>query len=270
MGSFDAVGLALTERGDVLRRLGEYAAAEDCYEQAIAHGYEPQPGLALVWLDQGRSRAALAAVRRLLAERPEPVGRSQLLPAAVEITLTAGEHDRAATLAAELDRIATAFGCAALRGKAAHAAGLVQLDAGDAAGALPYLRRAIQLWQELDCPYEIARCRVLVGRALRALGDEDSAVAEFRAAAGTFARLGAQPGRRDAERLLRPALPGGLSAREAQVLGMVASGLSNRQIAEGLVLSEKTVARHLSNIFTKIEVSSRTAAAAYAFEHDLA
>ena len=269
-GTSEAVGLALNERGDVLRRLGEYAAAEDCYEEASGHGYEPQPGLALLWLARGRTRAALAAVGRLLEERTDPVNRSRLLPAAIEVLVEAGEHDQATPLTGELDRVAAEFGCAALRARAAYAAGLVQLTTGDPAGALPYLRKSVQAWQGLGCPCEIARCQVLLGRALRALGDEDSAVAELKAAVATFDKLGAKPSHRDAEQLLRPTLPDGLTAREAEVLGLVASGRSNLQIAEALVLSEKTVARHLSNIFTKIGVTSRTAAAAYAFEHGLA
>jgi DNA-binding CsgD family transcriptional regulator len=269
-GHADAIGLALNERGDVMRRLGEYDTAEDCYEGASSHGYEPQPGLALLWLARGRTRAALAAVGRLLAERADPVSRSQLLPAAIEVLVEAGELDQAGTLTGELDRVAAGFGCAALRAGAAYAAGHVQLATGDPAGALPYLRKSSQAWQALGCPYEIARCQVLLGRALRGLGDEDSAVAELKAAVATFDTLGAKPRRREAQQLLRPALPGGLSAREAEVLRLVASGRSNIQIAQALVLSEKTVARHLSNIFTKIDVTSRTAAAAYAFEHGLA
>jgi DNA-binding CsgD family transcriptional regulator len=269
-GRSDAVGLALNENGDVLRRLGEYDAAEGCYEEASSHGYEPQPGLALLWLTRGRTRAALAAIRRLLAEREDPVNRSQLLPAAIEVLVEAGDHDQAATLTGELDQVTAVFGCAALRARAAYAAGHVQFATGDPGGALPYLRKSVHAWQSLGCPYEIARCQVLLGRALRALGDEDSAVAELKAAIATFDKLGAKPSRREAEQLLRPVLPGGLTAREVEVLSLVASGRSNLQIAEALVLSEKTVARHLSNIFTKIEVTSRTAAAAYAFEHGLA
>ncbi len=269
-GRSDAIGLALNERGDVLRRLGEYDAAEDCYEEASSHGYEPQPGLALLWLARGRTRAALAAIHRLLAEREDLVNRSRLLPAAIEVLVEAGDHDQATTLTRELDRVAAGFGCAALRARAAYAAGHVQFATGDPAGALPYLRKSVQAWQGLGCAYEIACCQVLLGRALRALGDEDSAVAELKAAIATFDKLGARPSRREAEQLLRPTLPGGLTAREVEVLGLVASGRSNLQIAEALVLSEKTVARHLSNIFTKIDVTSRTAAAAYAFEHGLA
>ena len=109
-----------------------------------------------------------------------------------------------------------------------------------------------------------------MGRALRELGDEESADAELAAAARALAALGAGPAAQEVDRLLAPGpLPGGLTAREAEVLRLVASGKSNPEIAAALFLSEKTVARHLSNIFAKLDVPSRTAAAAYAFDHGL-
>ena len=154
---------------------------------------------------------------------------------------------------------------------AAYTSGCVELEGGDASGALPYLRKASSLWRQLDAPYEIARVRLQVGRALAALGDEKSSATELAAARRVFDELGARPAVEQVDRLSPSAeLPGGLTAREAEVLRLVASGQSNAQIAAELVLSEKTVARHLSNIFTKLEVGSRTAAAAYAFEHQLA
>ena len=137
-------------------------------------------------------------------------------------------------------------------------------------GALPYLRKSRQLWARVECPYEVARVRLLTGRALTALGDEGSARQELEAARDAFLALGAAPMVDEVARLLEPArLPGGLTAREVEVLRLVASGRSNPQIAADLTLSEKTVARHLSNIFTKLDVGSRTAAAAYAYEHGL-
>ncbi|MDQ4052432.1 MAG: response regulator transcription factor, partial [Actinomycetota bacterium] len=163
------------------------------------------------------------------------------------------------------------FRCAALQAMAAYAAGRVELEGGDAPGALPYLRKASALWLGMDAPYEAARAKVQVARALRTLGDEESAMSELAAARRTFVELGTAPADQEAARLLAPAaLPLGLTTREAEVLRLVASGKSNSQIAAELVLSEKTVARHLSNIFAKLDVSSRTAAAAYAFEHHLA
>jgi DNA-binding CsgD family transcriptional regulator len=264
-----AAGLALAERGDVLRIRGQFDAAEAAYTEALGFGHEPQPSLALLWLAQGRVGAAAAAIKRLLAEPRDAVHRSQLLPGAVEILLAADGADLAADASAELSEIAAGFGCAALRAMAGGAAGHVALSRGDHADAIAELRRAGRLWNELGAPYETARCGVLLGRALRALGDEDSAAAELDAAHRTFAALDAAPAEREAANLLHPRAPGGLSAREIEVLRLVAAGKTNPAIATALVLSEKTVARHLSNIFAKLGVTSRTAAAAFAFEHRL-
>jgi DNA-binding CsgD family transcriptional regulator len=155
-----------------------------------------------------------------------------------------------------------------LQATAAHVRGAVELGAGDAQAALPALRDAARLWQELDAPYEVARVRMLVGLACRELGDADTAALELEAARGAFEGLGAEP---ELERLasLTGAAPRGLSARELEVLRHVAAGKTNREIAAELVVSEHTVARHLQNIFAKLGVSSRTAATAYAFEHRL-
>lgn len=269
--SAEAAGLAYSERGDVLRILGDLDAAEASYEKAAHHGHEPQPGLAMLWLARGRTEAAAAATRRLLAEIADPVHRSRILPSAVEILLAAGDATEARSLSEELGATADAFGCAALKAMAAYAAGRVELEGGDAPGALPYLRKAAGLWNGMECPYEAARVKVQVARALRALRDEESATSELTAARQTFHELGTAPAEQDAAALLSPsALPDGLTTREAEVLRLVAAGKSNARIAAELVLSEKTVARHLSNIFTKLDVGSRTAAAAYAFEHKLA
>ena len=266
-----AAGIASAEKGDVLRVLGELDAAETSFEAALDYGYEPQPGLALLWLATGRTSAALGAARRLLTESVGPVARSRVLPAVTEILLAAGEPDDARTIADELVQIGTDFGCAALQAMAAYASGSVELQAGDASGALPYLRKAAALWRGLEAPYETARVRVQLGRALAALHDDVSAANEFAAARRAFVELGAIPAVAEVDRICPPTqLPAGLTAREVEVLRLVATGQSNATIAAELVLSEKTVARHLSNIFTKLEVSSRTAAAAYAFEHRLA
>ncbi|OIJ27249.1 helix-turn-helix transcriptional regulator [Nocardioides luteus] len=264
----DAVGLAAYEAGEVLRLRGELAEADAAYERAADRGFDPQPGLALLWLSRGQSAAALAAVDRLLAETNGPVQRCRLLPAAVEVLLDAGEIDRAREVAAELDGLAGHFGCVWLEAAAAHAHGAVELAAGDAAGALPYLRKAQQLWARAEATYERSRARLLTGRALAGVGDTESARRELEAARTVFRQIGARPAADEADALLAPAaLPAGLTAREAEVLRLVASGRSNAQIAADLVLSEKTVARHLSNIFTKLDVRSRTAATAFAFEH---
>jgi DNA-binding CsgD family transcriptional regulator len=264
-----AAGLAMAERGDVLRIRGDLAGAAAAYEQASSLGYEPQPGLALLWLAQGRITAADAAARRLLTEVRDPVHRSRLLPAAVEIFLAADQRDDAASVAAELQSIAASFGCPPVQARADQASAEVALASGDPAEALTLLRRVRTVWERLSARYDTARCRLLLGRALRALGDEESAVAELAAARRAFTEMGARPAEREAAALIRPTLPRGLTEREVEVLRLVAAGKTNPEIAELLVLSEKTVGRHLSNIFSKIDVTTRTAAAAFAFEHQL-
>jgi DNA-binding CsgD family transcriptional regulator len=265
----NAAGLVMAERGDVLRVRGDFAGAAAAYDTAGTLGYEPQPGLALLWLAQGRTAAAVAAVRRLLGETADPVHRSRLLPAAVEILLAGGHADDADGVATELGSIAVSFGCPSVQARADHACANVALATGDPAAALPLLRRERTVWERLGARYDIARCRMLLGRALRALGDDQSAITELSTARRTLADLGAKPAEHEAAALLRPTLPRGLTEREVEVLRLVAAGKTNPEIAALLVLSEKTVGRHLSNIFSKIDVATRTAAAAFAYEHQL-
>jgi DNA-binding CsgD family transcriptional regulator len=267
----EACGFALAERGDLFRLRGEYAAADAAYAEAGAYGFEPQPGLAMLWLAQGRREAAHAAMTRLLAETAGAPRRSRLLPAAVQVLAAVGDVARAGECAAELTAIAQSFGCAAVTAESQDAAGLVALAQDDAAGALPHLRQALRGWAQLGCPFRTARSQGMLGRGLLELGDPDSAARELRAALTTLTGLGAGPEAAELRRLLAPSrLPAGLTDREAEVLRLLASGRSNAQIAAELVLSHKTVARHLSNIYTKLDVTTRTAAAAYAFEHELA
>jgi DNA-binding CsgD family transcriptional regulator len=268
-GASQAAGLAHAERGDVRRILGDVAGAERAYADATAHGHEPQPGLALLWLARGRTTASVNAVRRLLAEAQDPVNRSRVLPAAIDILIASGAGDEAVGLAEELETIAEAFGVPALQARAADAVGAVQLGADDPAAALRAWRKAAKMWSDVGAPYEVARARLGLGRAFRALGDEQSALTEFAAAQHSFDALGASPAARQAAGEATPSAPRGLTAREIEVLRLVASGRSNQQIAAALVVSDKTIARHLSNIFTKLGVSSRTAAAAFAFEQGL-
>lgn len=273
LGTPSAIGLTALETGDVLRLRGDLDGADAAYQRAADLGVDPQPGLAQLWLAAGRGTAALAAVERLLAEPGGPVQRCHLLPAAIEVLLAVDHDDRAdraRPLATELAALASSIGSGVLSAAAAQAMGAVELAAGDAAGALPYLRKAHQLWTQASSPYDAAVARLHTGRCLLALADESSAERELSAARTAFRRLGAVPMADLASSLLAPAsLPGGLTAREVEVLRLVASGRSNPQIAAELVLSEKTVARHLSNIFGKLDVGSRTAAAAYAFERGL-
>jgi DNA-binding CsgD family transcriptional regulator len=268
-GTTAPAALALTEQGDVLRIQGKLDEAEACYRQAAELGHEPQPGLVLSWVARGRAAAALSAIRRLLAEPQGPVQRSRLLPAAVEVLVAAHLPEEARRSSDELSEVASAFGNPAVKALAAYAGASVALATGDLRSALGQARESSRLWSDIGSPYEAARSRVMVARALRELGDEDSAAGELAAAGRAFAELGAAPAAHEVDKLLGGERPGGLTDREVEVLKLVAEGRSNHDIARALVLSQKTVERHLSNIFTKLDVPSRTAAAAYAHEHGL-
>lgn len=270
VGSDPALGLAHYEHAEVYRVLGEYSAAEAAYDNAAEHGHTAQPGRALLWLAQGRRDAAAAAVQRLLAEVRDPVHRSQILAAAVEVLISSGEIEAVAQLSEELSGLGESFGSTALQAAGHYAVANTELARGAGEPAFSAAQRAMRAWSQHDAPYETARSRVLMGRALRLMGDDESAVADLVAAHKSFADLGALPAEEQTAALLgKEPAPGGLSPREVEVLRLVASGMSNSEIATQLVLSEKTVARHLSSIFTKLDVRSRTAAAAFAYEHSL-
>jgi ATP/maltotriose-dependent transcriptional regulator MalT len=260
-------GHALYREGEILRLQGDLAGAEEAYRQASLRGSEPQPGLALLRLAQGRRDAAAAAIEQVLAGTTAWLERARFLPAAVEIALDAGDSDRALAASEELEQIAARHGSAMLRAQSAQARGAVELAGDHCREALLPLRQAWRLWQELDVPYEAALVRVLVATACRSIGDHETAALELDAARTVFEQLGALP---DLARIgEEPAPDKGLSPRELQVLRLLAAGESNKAIAAELVLSKRTVDRHVSNIFTKIHVSSRAAATAYAYEHEL-
>jgi DNA-binding CsgD family transcriptional regulator len=267
-----AIGPALYCTAELHRLRGEFDRAEDAYREASRRSYVPEPGLALMRLAQGRLEAAAANIAGALEEAGPPTQRSRLLPAYVEIMLAAGDAAAARRGTQELAAIAEQLGAPFLKASAAHALGAVRLAEGDTRGALVELRTACSEWQQLDAPYEAARSRELIGRASRALGDDDHARLELDAACWAFQQLGAASDVARVESYLRPAAASasnGLTQRELQVLRLVAAGKSNRAIATELVLSEKTVARHLSNIFTKLGLSSRSAATAFAYQHAL-
>ncbi len=268
-----AAGEAHYQRGEVHRLRGEHPAAEEAYREASGQGWEPQPGFALLRLTQGNGKAAEAAIRRVLSEASGPGKRAGLLPAYVEILVAAGDLEGAEEGCDELDSIAgREEEPGGLAATAAQARGLVELTAGLPEAALAALRHAGELWQQFRAPYESARTRELIGLACRSLGDEDSARLELEAARETFARLGAAT---DLARIEGPAGLGvtvdshGLSKRELEVLRLLCAGETNREIAAGLVVSVRTVDRHVSNLYAKLGVSSRAAATTYAHEHGL-
>ncbi len=261
------VGLALYREAELRRLLGEFGAAEQAYREASRNGWDPQPGLAQLRVAQGRVDAAMSAIQRALDESTEPLTRAVLLPAYVEIALASGDVEAAGRACLELEGLVKRFESAMLGAMAAYARGAVHLAEGNATGALGVLRRGADVWQRLEAPYEVARTRELIGVACRALGDEEAATLELEAAREAYEQLGAAS---DAARLgSRIARLHGLTPRELEVLRLVASGRSNREIAAELVISEHTVARHVQNIFAKLDVSSRTAAVSFAFEHEL-
>ena len=266
-------GHAFYQLGEVRRLRGEREAAEAAYLRAAEHGCPTQPGLALLRLAGGEVGAASAGIRRALTEVVSKIDRLDLLKAAVTIYLEAGKAEAARDAAAEYEEIAGGYEMAAVEAERATIRGALALAEGDPARALPFLRRAVGAWQEQETPYEVATLNVLIGQACRALDDEDGARIEFAAARETFTRLGAIP---DLARLEVIVSPGdatsttrGLSPRESEVLRLIAKGRPNRAIASELHLSERTVHRHVANIFTELGVDSRTAAVTYAIKHRL-
>ena len=268
-----AAGMAHYRRGELHRLRGEYAKAEESYRKASRCGHDPQPGLALMRLAQGQPDAAHAALRRAVDETAYRHDRLRLLPAYAEVALAVGDGPAAAETAAELRAAASERDAPMLVASAAQVDGCLALFSGDAAAALRLLREALTAWRRIGAPYDAATTRVHIAAALRALDDDDSADLELDAARWAYEQLGAGPDVARVDKLLRrppkAAPPGGLTPRETQILGLIATGASNRSIAKELFLSEKTVARHVANVFLKLGVTSRSAATAYAYEHHL-
>ncbi len=270
-------GSAFYQLAEVYRLRGDFDAAGQAYLNASRYGGQIQPGLALLWLTQGKVEVSVAAIRRALTETARPLDRARMLPAYVEIMLAGHDPAAARAGAGELGEIAKVYDTVGLHARSAYARGAVHLADGTPDAALPPLRQAWQRWCDLEVPFEAACTRVLIGLACRALQDEGSAVMELDAARHTFAQLGAVPDLTRTEALIGQALIGraeigdapGLSPRELEVLRLVAAGRSNQAIAAELLISDRTVERHVSNIFVKLGVGSRTAAAAYAFVHGI-
>jgi DNA-binding CsgD family transcriptional regulator len=265
-----AVAEAIYELAELDRLRGSFAAAEAGYREASTWGRLPEPGLALLQLARGDVKAATASIRRAMAEATDEMVRARMLEPAAEIAVAAGDLDAARDAADRLGELADSLGAPLLRAMAARTEGSVRLAEGDVTGSLALFRRAWEAWRELDAPYEAARVRARTAEACRRLGDLEGAALETEAAREVFERLqavvdlaalGAGHG--------SGSLPGGLSPREAEVVRLIAAGMTNRAIAAALTISERTVDRHVSNIYTKLDVSTRTAATAFAYEHGL-
>jgi DNA-binding CsgD family transcriptional regulator len=270
--SKQAVTAALYRQAEVHRLQGDLAVAEEAYRSASQMGLDPQPGLALLRLAQGRPDAAATAIRRVESTTHGSLKRLALLPAYIEIMLGAGQVGDARNACSELEELARTFDTGVPGAIAAEACGAVSVAEGKAQAALGELRRAFDVWQRIEAPYASARVRVLIGLACHALGDEDGAGLELAAARGAFERLGAMPDLARIDSLMRVSPADrchGLTVRELQVLRLVAAGDTNKVIAGKLSLSGKTIDRHVSNIFNKLDVSSRAAATAFAYQHKL-
>jgi DNA-binding CsgD family transcriptional regulator len=266
------IGAAFYELGEIHRLRGDLARAADAYRRASRHGRAPEPGMALLRMAQGRLKVAVAAIRRVAAQPQNRFTRATVLAACVEIMLAAGDKPAARAAADELGVMADETAAPFVRALHAQARGAVQLADGDAHAAIATLRTAWKLWQDIEAPYDAARARVLLGLACREFGDVDAVELELDAARRVFEQLGAVPDVERVGRLLKPAPAAGaqaLTPRELQVIGLVATGKTNRAIAKHLSISERTVDRHVSNILMKLSLPSRSAATAYAYEHGL-
>lgn len=267
-----AAAAALYQQAEVHRLRGEFVAAEKAYQSASQSGWDPQPGLALLRLAQGRVDVATAAIRRAMGTTTNQLERTKLLSASVEIMLAVHDLQEARSACRELEEIAQRFDTDVLGAMATQARGTIELAEGDTRTALGPLRRALEVWRQVEAPYETARVRLLMGLACRSLGDDEAAALEISAARAAFERLGAAPELARLDALDKPATsmyPNALTARELQVLRLIVAGKTNKAIAAALFLSERTIDRHVSNIFSKLNVPSRAAATAYAYDHKL-
>jgi DNA-binding NarL/FixJ family response regulator len=266
------IGAAFYEMAEIYRMRGQLGDAEEAYRQAHLYGRSPEPGLALLRLAQGRVDAAVAAIRRIHSQRQKRAVRAGVLAACVDIMLAAHVHPAAREAADELAALTEGMPAPYLRALSARARGAVLLTEGKPRDALEALRGAWAEWQALEVPYEAARVRVAMGLSWRQLGDAEAAELEFDAARRVFLRLDAAPDVARVNELLAPSPPAdaqSLTPRELQVIRLIAGGGSNRAIARELAISERTVDRHVSNILTKLELPSRAAATAYAYQHGL-
>jgi DNA-binding CsgD family transcriptional regulator len=267
-----AAGLAYYQYAEICRLQGDYVHALELYSQASKWGFNPQPGLALLRFAQGKKDVAVAAVAQVEKEKDDLIARSALLPGYALIMIESNQIDLAQKAADELYTIAETFRAPLLTARAAQISGHVLLVKGDYHTALKKLKNAIDLFNDLDDLYDIARTRMLLGQVYQKLGDKDSAMLESENARRLFSQLGALPDLKKMAALQSPqkqTRPFLLTKRETEVLGMLAKGQTNKKIATDLFLSERTVDRHVSNILSKLGVASRAAATALAYKHNL-
>jgi len=263
------IGAAHCIEGDLLRLLGRLDEAQAAYERAAELGHDPQPGLALLRLAEDGLDAADAMIRRALGEAEDPISRARLLGPYVEIVLAAGDAAAARAAADELHGVAAEIQTPFLRAVASRATGATLLAEGDAAAALIELRRAFNELNLLGVRYDAARTRLLIAEACEALGDRDAGAMESRAGHAALELLVRGGDAMSSDEARSADSPDGLTRRELDVLLLLAKGRTNRVIGQELFISEKTVASHVSHIFTKLGVTSRSAATAYAYDHGL-
>jgi len=267
-----SAGAAFYQLGELYRLQGDFAKADEAYRQASKCGRNPQPGLALLRLFQGQIETAAASIEFMMKETKDRITRSRMLLACVEIMLASRDIQKARIATNELVELASEFNASFLHATAAYAEGAVLLAEGNEQTALEKLRLGKKIWEDMKAPYQAARVRLLIGIACRQIGDEDTAELELEAAKFTFIQLKAKPDLDQVDTLMHDKIRGkthGLSQRELQVLRLIAIGKSNKDIANDLFISERTVERHVSNIFNKLAVSSRSAATAYAYKRQL-
>lgn len=264
-----AAAVALYEQGEVMRLRGEFAAAEAAYSQVARRGRDPQPGLALLRRAQGNADAASSSIGRALTESDDRLQRVRLLPAQVEILLDVDDLAAASNAAMELAVIADHHHSPLVEATAQQTAGRLALAKNDPVTALASLRQACRVWRHFELPYEDGHGRLLMARGCRMLGDDDTASLELEVARRIFTRLGADPDVRIVDDYVPREASHGLTRRELQVLRLLATGMTNRAIADELVVSPRTIDTHVTNIFTKLGVSSRSSATAYAYQNNL-
>ncbi|WP_112323893.1 response regulator transcription factor [Oceanibium sediminis] len=263
-------GPAFYQRGEVLRLSGRFGEADEAYRAASRHGFDPQPGLALMRLAEGELQSAETAIRRALVAAEKPTERMRLLPAAAKIALAAGDLTDADRYCAELGSLGETHGSDAFTAVSAEVRASLALARGEAETALRECSRAAGVWRRLQAPYRLAMVRLLTARSCAAMGDNETARGEAMAAMDTFRNLGAEPDVSAAEAVLRAhttRAESPLTSRQVQVLRFIAKGLTNREIAAQLGLSGRTVDRHVSDILTRIDAPTRAAATAWAVIH---